>query len=129
MADDSQNTRRDEEGKKGKGMSWVGLIIRFVVAAVVLMLTAYLTPGFKSMSFGTAILAAIVIAALDYIVQRLFKIDAAPFGRGISGFIISAVIIYLTQFLVPGMKINVFGAVVAALIIGIIDAIIPVEVV
>ncbi|WP_243426335.1 phage holin family protein [Caldicoprobacter guelmensis] len=110
------------------GRSWLGIIIRFVVAAVVLMVTALLTPGFSNIGFGTALLAAIVIAAMDYVIQKLFKIDASPFGRGIVGFLLSALIIYLTQFLVPGMRINVFGAIVAALIIGIIDAIIPTHV-
>ena len=59
----------------------------------------------------------------------MFKIDASPFGRGIVGFIVSAIIIYLTQFLVPGMSISIWGAVIASLIIGIIDAILPVNVV
>jgi putative membrane protein len=124
----ADNIQRDDEGQ-GKKTGWIGFIIRFVVSAIVLMVTAFLTPGFKNMGFGTALLAALVIAALDYIVQKLFKIDAAPFGRGLSGFIISAVIIYISQFIVPGMSINIFGAIVAALIIGIIDAILPVDVV
>jgi uncharacterized membrane protein YvlD (DUF360 family) len=125
MAEGMEN--RQSERNEG-GRSWLGIIIRFVVAAIVLMVTALLTPGFSNMGFGTALLAAVVIAALDYVIQKLFKIDASPFGRGITGFLLSALIIYLTQFIVPGMQINVFGAIVAALIIGIIDAIIPTRV-
>ena len=102
--------------------------MRFIVAAIVLMVTAWLTPGFSEMGFGTALIAALVIAVIDWAVQRIFKIDASPFGRGIVGFIISAVIIYLTQFLVPGMSISIWGAIIASLIIGIIDAIIPTRV-
>jgi len=119
-----QNEMNRNEGDRG----WLGIIIRFVVAAVVLMVTALLTPGFSNIGFGTALLAAIVIAAMDYVIQKLFKVDASPFGRGIVGFLLSALIIYLAQFLVPGMEVNVFGAIVAALIIGIIDAIIPTHV-
>ena len=127
MADD--NVRRDDDRREeGKGRGWLGIIIRFIVAAVVLMVTAAVTPGFKSMGFGTALLAALIIAALDYVIQKLFRIDASPFGRGLSGFILSAVIIYLTQFLVPGMSINLWGAIIAALVIGIVDAIIPAHV-
>ncbi|HHT66030.1 MAG TPA: phage holin family protein [Clostridiales bacterium] len=119
--------KRDDEDKRNKG--WIGMIIRFVVAAIVLMVTAWLTPGFSRMGFGTALVAAVVIAAMDWIIQRVFKIDASPFGRGIAGFIVSAVIIYLTQFLVPGMSISIWGAIIASLIIGIIDAIIPTNVI
>ena len=119
-------TKRDDENRGSKG--WISMIIRFIVAAIVLMVTAWLTPGFSRMGFGTALAAALVIAAMDWAVQRLFKVDASPFGRGIVGFIISAVIIYLTQFIVPGMSISLWGAIIASLIIGIIDAIIPAHV-
>ena len=74
-------------------------------------------------------MAAVVIAAIDYVIQKVFKMDASPFGRGIVGFLLSALVIYLTQFFVPDMEVNVFGAIVAALIIGIIDAIIPANVI
>ncbi|NMA96415.1 MAG: phage holin family protein, partial [Clostridiales bacterium] len=63
-----------------------------------------------------------------YLIQRIFKFDAAPFGRGLSGFIVSAIIIYLSQFVVAGMEINLIGAIIASLIIGIVGAIIPVDV-
>lgn len=126
MAEDMDQARRDN-GKESR--SWIGIIVRFVVAAIVLMVTAFLTPGFGRMGFGTALLAALVIAAMDWFINRIFKIDASPFGRGVVGFIVAAVIIYLTQFFVPGMVITFFGAIVAALIIGIIDALIPTNVV
>jgi len=128
MAQNMDQTRRDDE-ERNSGKGWISLIIRFIVAAIVLMITSWLTPGFSSMNFGTALLAALIIAAMDWVIQRLFKIDASPFGRGIVGFIVSAVIIYLTQFLVPGMSVSIWGAIIASLIIGIIDAISPTNVI
>jgi len=119
----------ESEKKQGRGINWLGIIVRFVVAAIVLMVTSFISPGFASMGFGTALLAAIVIAAIGYLVERIFKVDASPFGRGISGFIISAIIIYVSQFLVPGMSITILGAIIAALVIGLIDMLIPVKVV
>jgi uncharacterized membrane protein YvlD (DUF360 family) len=126
MADNMDQVKREDEEKRN--VSWIGIITRFIVAAIVLMITAWLTPGFSRMGFGTALIAALVIAAMDWIIQRVFKIDASPFGRGIVGFIVSAVIIYLTQFLVPGMRISIWGAIIASIIIGIIDAILPINV-
>ena len=52
-------------------------------------------------------------------------VDASPMGKGIKGFIVAAIIIYLTQFLVPNMSVSIIGALLAAVVIGIIDAIIP----
>lgn len=128
MADNMDQARRDEE-QRGSSRGWLSLIIRFIVAAIVLMITAWLTPGFASMRFGTALVAALVIAAMDWVIQRVFKVDASPFGRGFIGFVVSAVIIYLTQFLVPNMRVSIWGAIIASLIIGIIDAIIPTNVI
>ena len=128
MADGMENKHMDSE-KNRNDRSWLGIIVRFVVAAIVLMITSLITPGFSNMGFGTALLAAIVIAVIDYLIQKLFKIDASPFGRGIVGFLLSALVIYLTQFFVPNMEINIFGAFVEALIIGIIDAIVPTHVI
>jgi uncharacterized membrane protein YvlD (DUF360 family) len=128
MAEGMENKHADNERNKND-RSWLGIIIRFVVAAIVLMVTSLITPGFSNMGFGTALLAAVVIAAIDYVIQKVFKMDASPFGRGIVGFLLSALVIYLTQFFVPDMEVNVFGAIVAALIIGIIDAIIPANVI
>jgi len=128
MAQNMDQTRRDDD-ERNNGRGWISLIIRFIVAAIVLMVTSWLTPGFSQLGFGRALLAAIVIAVMDWVIQRLFKIDASPFGRGIVGFIVPAVIIYLPQFLVPGMIVSVWGAIIASLIIGIIDAIIPTNVI
>ena len=127
MADNMQDMRRDDREERND-VNWVGLIIHFIVAAIVLMVTSLVTPGFRNMTFGTAVIAALVIAAVDYLIQRIFKFDAAPFGRGLSGFIVSAIIIYLSQFVVAGMEINLIGAIIASLIIGIVGAIIPVDV-
>ena len=94
MADNMDQVKREDEEKECKLDRHY---YAFIVAAIVLMITAWLTLVFPD-GFGTALIAALVIAAMDWIIQRVFKIDASPFGRGIVGFIVSAVIIYLTQF-------------------------------
>lgn len=118
----------NESSEKRQGTSWGGLIARFLVSAVVLMVTAFFTPGFALAGFWTAILQALVIVGLDYLIEAITGINASPFGRGFSGFIVSALIIYLTQFIVPGVSVSILGSIIAALVIGIIDAVLPVNV-
>ena len=117
-----------ESGSGRANTSWSGLIIRFVVAAIVLLVTAFFAPGFAIANFWTALLQAIVIVGLDYLIESIAGLDASPFGRGFSGFIVSALIIYLTQFIVPGVSVSILGAVIAALVIGIIGAILPIHI-
>ncbi|WP_373898192.1 phage holin family protein [Haloimpatiens sp. FM7315] len=113
--------KRNENEKSGI----ISYLIRLVVTAVVLSITAFLTPGFTISGMWPLLLAALIITALDYIVEKVMKIDASPFGKGVKGFLIAALILYLTQFVVPTMNISIIGALIAAVVIGIIDAIIP----
>ncbi len=105
----------------------VGLLIRFVVSAIVLMLISFILPGFATLGIGTALLAAIVIALLGYAVESLFGKEVSPQSRGLVGFITSAVVIYLAQFIVPGMQVGILGAILAAIVIGVVDIFVPTE--
>ena len=105
----------------------LGLIVRFIVSAIVLMLVSFLLPGFAQMGFTVALIAAVVIALLGFIVESVLGKRVSPQNRGIIGFVTSAVVIYVAQWLVPGMSVTILGAALAALVIGIIDVFVPTE--
>ncbi|HHU91754.1 MAG TPA: phage holin family protein [Halanaerobiaceae bacterium] len=105
----------------------VGAIVRFIVSAIVLIGIGYIVPGFSMVGFGNALLAAIVIAVLGYIVEAIFGEKISPQSRGLVGFITSAVVIYLTQFVVEGLSVTIIGALLAAFVIGLVDAFVPTE--
>lgn len=112
----------EETKNRNELMSWLG---RLVIVAIILCVTSFLTPGFSIKGLLSFLIAAVVITVLDYIVEKMMGVDASPFGRGAKGFIISAIIIYIAQFIVPNMRVSIFGALIAALVIGILDAIFP----
>ena len=64
---------------------------------------------------------------LGWIVEGIFGKRVSPFGRGIVGFLASAVVIWIAQFIVGGVSVTWLGAILAALVIGIIDLFIPVS--
>lgn len=115
-----ENERKEDSG--GTFLRWIG---RLLLVAVVLIITSYLTPGFSINGMWSFLIAALVISILDFLAESLMKVDASPFGKGIKGFVISVIIIYIAQFFVPSMSVSVIGAILAAIVIGIIDAIIP----
>ncbi len=100
-------------------------IWRLVYVAIILAITSYVTPGFTINGLWFFLLAAVIIIVLDYLVELIMGVDASPFGRGLIGFLVTVAIIYVTQFLVPYMKVSIIGAMLAALVVGILDAIIP----
>lgn len=115
---------RNDRDSTGMG-SWIGHIVRFVVSALVLMVVGFIVPGFSRLTFGTALMTAIVIALLGYIIEAIGGRQISPYGHGLVGFISSAVVIYATQFVVPGLRVTIIGALLGAAVIGIVDMFIP----
>jgi putative membrane protein len=109
------------------GINMLRLIVRFIVSALVLMFVGFILPGFGPISFLNALIAAVVISVLGYLIEALFGKNVSPQGRGIIGFLTSAVVIYLAQYIVRDLDVTIIGALVAALIIGIIDIFVPTE--
>lgn len=116
----------DEERKEvSTGSSILRGIGRLILVAIILGITSFLTPGFSIYGLWSFLIAAVVITGLDYLVEAMMGVDASPFGKGIKGFVIAAVIIYVAQFVVPNMRVSLIGAVLAALVIGVLDAVFP----
>lgn len=104
-------------------------IIRFLVSAIVLLVVSWLIPGFSVAGFTGAVIAAIVIALLGWVVEKLLGEKVTPRSRGVVGFISAAVVIYLAQYIVPGsISVSILGALLASLVIGLIDVFIPTEI-
>ncbi|MCL6479637.1 MAG: phage holin family protein [Peptococcaceae bacterium] len=108
-------------------MNWIGAIVRFIVSALVLIVVSWLSPGFVVKGgFIGALIAAAVIAILGYIAEALLGDRISPQSRGVVGFITAAVVIYLAQFIIPGLlSVNIIGALISAFVIGLIDAVVP----
>lgn len=105
----------------------LGAVVRFVVSALVLLAVAWLVPGFSIAGFWTALWAALAIAAIGWLVERVFGRAISPQGRGIVGFVVAAAVIYLVGVLMPGVTVTIVGALIAAFVIGLIDAFVPTE--
>lgn len=103
----------------------LGVVVRFIVSALVLLFIGMIAPGFYIAGFWTALFAAIIIAGLGYVFELLFGRDVSPYGRGVIGFLTGALVIYLAQAVIPGMRVTVLGAVLASLIIGVVDLFVP----
>ena len=119
----------DNQKSNSKSMTtdWTiaGIVIRLIASAVVLAITAFLVPDFAISGVGPLVIAAIVLTVMDFLFVKLLGIEASPFGRGIVGFISAAIILYLTQFFVPGYSITLLSAIIGAIVYGIVTYLIP----
>lgn len=122
---DNNDNNRNRNRERDQGFNIGEMLLRVLITSIVVAIAAYFTPGFTIDSLGSLLLAAIVIGVLDYLIQKFTGIDASPFGRGIAGFLVAAIILYVTKFIVPGFNISLWGAIIGALVIGIIDSLMP----
>ena len=103
------------------------IVGRLITASIVLAITAFFTPGFTINNFWTLIAAAIVLTVIDYLITKFTGLHASTFGKGFVGFVLSVVVLYVTQYFVAGYSISWMAAIIGALIYGIIDYFIPGE--
>ena len=120
MADNNTDIRTES----GMSTTWQ-IVGRLIASAVILAITAFFTPGFEISGFWTLAVAAIVLTLIDYLVIKFTGLHASPFGKGFVGFILSAAILYATQFFVAGYSISWMAAIIGALIYGVVDYFIP----
>ncbi len=121
---ENNSNAQSETGAMGTLGQMVG---RFIVAAVILGITAFFTPGFSINNIWALGIAAIVLTVMDYLIVKFTGLHAIAFGKGFVGFILAAITLYATQFFVAGYTISWAAAIVGALIYGVIDYIMPGE--
>ena len=109
-------------------LGWIfGIIVSWIVAAIVLILVDRLEIGVHVESIGTAIVAAAVIAVLDVFLGGVLGVLVAPlnwitFGllSWLFGWIINAIVLYAASKLTEGFTISKFtAALVAALVLSV----------
>ena len=115
-----------ENSQAGNSTNTVWQIVgRLITAGIVLAITAFFTPGFEISNLGSLAIATIVLTVIDFLIAKFTGIKASPFGKGFVGFILSAVILYVTQYFVAGYVISWMAAIIGALIYGIVDYFLP----
>ena len=122
MSDNEVNTRSNS------GTSTVWQIVgRLITAAIVLAISAFFTPGFTINNIWALAAATIVLTVIDYLITRFTGLHASSFGKGFVGFVLAAVVLYVTQYFVAGYTISWIAAIIGALVYGVVDYFLPGE--
>ena len=103
----------------------ISIVIALVVAAVVLLIVDRLNLGLSVDGFGSAILAALVIAIVGGIVIWLLSLIGITIGGGLLGaivyLIVAAVVLLLSDRFLSGLSVDGFGgAIIAAIAIAVV---------
>ncbi|WP_047548106.1 phage holin family protein [Psychroserpens sp. Hel_I_66] len=89
----------------------MNLIIRLLITALIVMLLAHFLPGVGVTGFGAAIIVAIVLALLNFIVKPILVVLTIPITivtLGLFLFVINACIILLADKFIDGFGVDGF---------------------
>ena len=102
----------------------VRLLLKWLLQAFALLVTARLVPGFHVRSVAAALIAVLIIGLLNVTLGLLLKLLTLPLGiltMGLFFLVINAFILKLAGHVVPGFYVStwiaaIIGAVVLALL-------------
>lgn len=121
-----ENGQANSQSKGNTSTIWQ-IVGRLVTAAIVLAITAFFTPGFQINNIWSLAAAAIVLTVIDYLITKFTGLHASSFGKGFVGFVLSAIVLYVTQYFVAGYTVSWMAAIVGALVYGVVDYFLPGE--
>ena len=121
-----ENGQASSQSRGNTSTVWQ-IVGRLITAAIVLAITAFFTPGFHISNIWALAAAAIVLTIIDYLITRFTGLHASAFGKGFVGFVLAAVVLYVTQYFVAGYTISWIAAIVGALVYGVVDYFLPGE--
>lgn len=102
-------------------LSWIGrILLSWLVGAISLKIMALIMPGVRIKSFGVAMKAAAILALVNFLFGGVLRFISFPLTLltfGLFIFVIDALLLLLTAWVVKGFEISgFFVAVFAALI-------------
>ncbi len=111
----------------------MNLILVWILNAVALLVVAYILPGITVASFGSALIAALVLGLLNMLVKPVLVLLTLPITivtLGLFLVVLNALLFWLAGSILRGFQVGGFwwavgGAILYSIISGLLSRIIP----
>ncbi len=101
------------------------LLGQWLLSSAVLVIVAYVVPGFRINSFGTAMIASLVVGLLNILIRPALLFLSIPINfltLGFFTFVINAIILRLAAGLLSGFEISGWiSAILGAIVLSIVN--------
>jgi putative membrane protein len=102
-----------------------GLLLRWLILTVAIMVAAYFFRGIHVAGFGSALFAALVLGILNAFFRPILLILTLPINiltLGLFTFVINALLLLMTSGVIGGLEVTGFGsALLGSLIISLVS--------
>jgi putative membrane protein len=103
----------------------IHLLLVWIVSALALMITAYVVPGFKIHSFGSAMWASVIVGLLNMLIRPILLFLTLPINfltLGLFTFVVNAIVLRMAAGLLKGFDIDGWGsAIVGAVVLVLVN--------
>ncbi len=107
-------------------MKYGELIANWLMATLAVTITSYLLPGVRVDGFWAALMAALVLGAVNVFLKPIIVVLTLPINvltLGLFTFFINAFLVILTSMIVPGFEVqNLLWALVFSLVLSLVQA-------
>ena len=107
----------------------MGILLRLIVNAIVILILAAIMPGVSISGFGTALIVAIVLGLINAFLKPVLILLILPINiltLGLFTLVINALLILLVSSIVPGFNVSSFGwALLFGIVLSIISSALP----
>jgi putative membrane protein len=102
-------------------------VVNWLLSALALWLVAQIIPGMQIRSYGTALIATVIIALVDLILGPILRFIAFPITfltLGLFRLVINALLLKLASLFTPGFRIDGFlAALLGSLVLAIVTTV------
>lgn len=106
----------------------MGILVNWIVSALVIFVAAYLLPGVHVPSFTTALVIAVVLGILNVFIKPILLLLTLPvtiLTLGLFTLVINAFLIIIATYIVPDFSVdNFWWALLYAVVIAVINAVV-----
>ena len=98
----------------------MGILVKWLLMTVAIIITAYVLPGVSIQGFGTALLAALVLGLINAVLRPILLVLTIPLTvitLGLFIFILNGLLVLLASVLVSGFSVvNIWWAILFSLV-------------
>lgn len=98
---------------------------RLITAIAILGITAFFTPGFAINYLLILIMAILILTSIDFVIGCFTRLYYHPYIKFIIGFVLSAIALYMVQYIIIGYTLSFMPIILGAIIFGLVDYILP----
>jgi putative membrane protein len=111
----------------------LSLLLHWVITAAILLLIGNVMPGIHLASFGTAMIAAVIMGLVNFFIKPILSILTLPLNfltLGLFSFVINALMFALVAWMVPGFEVSNFmsalgGSILMAIMTSLLGMLLP----